>query len=313
MRPAPDLSVVIPLFNKETTIERALRSVLDQPFAGQLEVIVVDDGSTDGSCDRAAGFRDARIQLHRQQNAGPGAARNAGAAFARAPFLTFLDADDEWSRDFGSHGLAALQSCPDCVAYVSGYDAMDHAHLRGNKLRALGLDGPAGPDYQPEPKRWKPFVDAMHSSCVMVRRETFEAFGGFFDAPRVQYGEDSFLWAQVLVSAPIYWDPEPRCLFHLEDSALGFAVTRRRTARPLTLLGPDLVEAQQGAAADAMARLVAEFARDDLSALGKACALGAATKVRRQHGLNVSLGVVEDIVKAAEDRLRRIFAGTSAR
>lgn len=85
---APRVSVIIPAYNAAGSIERALRSA-----AGDVECIVVDDGSTDGTAEIVAAMPD--VTLIRQANAGPAAARNAGARCARAPVLVFLDSDDE--------------------------------------------------------------------------------------------------------------------------------------------------------------------------------------------------------------------------
>jgi len=86
------ISVVIPLFNKAQTLSRALDSVLSQTGA-ELDVVVVDDSSTDGS-DRIASSYEGRIRLVQQENAGPSAARNHGARISRYPLILFLDADD---------------------------------------------------------------------------------------------------------------------------------------------------------------------------------------------------------------------------
>lgn len=96
------ISVVIPAFNAEETIERALDSVLGQSHR-DLEVIVVDDGSSDGTAEIVDFFarRDSRVQLIRNVHGGPGAARNAGIEAARGEWVAFLDADDEYaSRAF---------------------------------------------------------------------------------------------------------------------------------------------------------------------------------------------------------------------
>lgn len=94
------ISVVIPALNAEATIERAIESVLGQTHS-DLEVIVVDDGSTDGTTEIAEFWarRDARVRVRTQQHAGPGAARNAGIDVATGEWLAFLDADDEFKPE----------------------------------------------------------------------------------------------------------------------------------------------------------------------------------------------------------------------
>src|SRR5260370_952192 len=101
------VSIVIPLYNKAAYIKRALDSVRAQTFA-DYEVIVVDDGSTDGGGDLVTGYGDPRVRLIRQNNAGPGPARNRGIEDAAGPYLTFLDADDEWMPTFLEKSLGLL-------------------------------------------------------------------------------------------------------------------------------------------------------------------------------------------------------------
>lgn len=94
----PLISVVIPLYNKEPIIGQSLQSVLSQSFE-DFEVIVVDDGSTDGSVSVVESFSDERIHLIRQENGGPSKARNTGTCAARGEWIVFLDADDEFLPD----------------------------------------------------------------------------------------------------------------------------------------------------------------------------------------------------------------------
>src|SRR5262247_778662 len=96
MVPEPTISVILPVYNRAGTVGSAIRSVLQQDFAN-FELIVVDDGSTDGSADVVETFRDPRVKLIRQtSNAGGNAARNRGIDAARAPLIAFLDSDDEY-------------------------------------------------------------------------------------------------------------------------------------------------------------------------------------------------------------------------
>lgn len=94
--PQPFVSVIIPTYNRSATIERATRSVLDQSFA-DLELIVVDDGSTDNTGAVVEGIGDARTRLIRLPvNSGPAVARNVGIDAARGTLIAFLDSDDIW-------------------------------------------------------------------------------------------------------------------------------------------------------------------------------------------------------------------------
>jgi len=99
---------VIPAFNAEPYLAEAIQSVLAQGIPG-IQVVVVDDGSTDGTAEVAAGF-GAQVALIRQPNAGIGAARNAGVERAVGNFLAFLDADDVWPAGSLASRLAVLDA-----------------------------------------------------------------------------------------------------------------------------------------------------------------------------------------------------------
>lgn len=88
------ISVIIPLYNKESIIERSLQSVLSQNF-DDFEVVVVNDGSTDKSAEIVREIKDSRITLIEQENGGPSKARNTGVKHAKGEWILFLDADDE--------------------------------------------------------------------------------------------------------------------------------------------------------------------------------------------------------------------------
>ncbi len=94
----PPISVIIPLYNKAAAVESSIRSVLNQSFR-DFELIVVDDGSTDGSGEIVKQIQDDRIKFFRQENAGPSKARNTGVLHAKGNWVLFLDADDELLSD----------------------------------------------------------------------------------------------------------------------------------------------------------------------------------------------------------------------
>lgn len=91
----PTVSVVIPTFNRKQLLQRAIDSALAQTLK-DIEVIVVDDGSTDGTAEAFSSFRDARVQYHVVPHRGACAARNAGLRLAKGQYIAFLDSDDVW-------------------------------------------------------------------------------------------------------------------------------------------------------------------------------------------------------------------------
>ena len=126
------VSVVIPVYNGERFLAQAIESVLGQTWR-EVEVIVVDDGSSDHSGEIARRF--APVRCLRQDNAGQAAARNRGAAAATGRFLAFLDADDLWLADKLERQLTAFRSAPDWPPCSAGR----RNSSRPDSLRAAGL------------------------------------------------------------------------------------------------------------------------------------------------------------------------------
>lgn len=216
----PKVSVVVPLYNKRRYIGRALESVLSQTM-GDLEVVVVDDGSTDGGADAAAALGDERVRLVRQDNRGPGAARNRGVEASCGRYLAFLDADDEYLPEYLGASTKMLDANDDCVASVSG-------HYRGlNKLDARSLwprlslsEGrvriPPGSPLE----ALRSQVNMMATCSVVCRREAFTRHGGFYAARGCTWGEDSYLWLQLLMNYPLCRDLRPLSWYHYEVGEL---------------------------------------------------------------------------------------------
>jgi glycosyltransferase involved in cell wall biosynthesis len=240
--PGPAVTVVIPLYQKAGSVLGAIRSVLAQRVES-FELVVVDDGSTDEGPALVRGVGDPRIRLVHQPNQGPGAARNRGLAEARAPLIAFLDADDEWTPEFLEVGMAALAAAPDSAAWVAG---RVEGPMRRGRSRADRRNGVVAgrwrlpPDVRP--RRLKYIVDFCHSSCILARREAIERYTGYYSADRCSYGEDSYLWLQVVLNHPLAIDPLPRVWFHTEHSALGAARIGRHPVRPALLASSALIE-----------------------------------------------------------------------
>lgn len=231
----PKVSVVIPLYNKQRQIERAVGSIFGQGVQ-DFEVVIVDDGSTDRSLDmleRSPWAQDARLRIVRQRNAGPGRARNEGARLARAQRLAFLDADDEWLPGHLAGAMAALANAPQCRAYVAAYDTGRFGSVQQNLLsRLVDRAGPWELPAGATPPEMKTAVDACHSSCVLIDRDTFFAAGGYYEKNRCTFGEDAYLMIQLVMGGPIYFQPQPTVLFHVEDSELGAARLGSHPVRP---------------------------------------------------------------------------------
>jgi GT2 family glycosyltransferase len=205
------VTVVIPLFNKAPYISRALESVIGQSFT-DFECLVVDDGSTDQGGAIVEGFRDPRIRLIRQANAGVSAARNRGVEEARRPLIAFLDADDEWQTDFLAESVEAMKRYPEAVASFSNF-------MRAGSGGPVFRDGVRESRLLPDYFAFCLAHDGLGiwSSAVMVRREALRQAGGFPTGRTV--GEDLDTWARLAWSGPIAYIPRVLSTYHVEAGA----------------------------------------------------------------------------------------------
>ena len=163
--------VVIPAYNAEGYVGQAIASVLAQTHR-DLQVVVVDDGSTDGTVAVANSFRDTRLTVFSGPNRGVSAARNRGARAVDGDFVAFLDADDTWCPDKVAVQLDAFAANPDLVAVGSllHYESLGGARLGTAGQMLKGDDHAAVAE-----GRLMPFP----ISSILIRRHTFESIGGF--------------------------------------------------------------------------------------------------------------------------------------
>ncbi len=117
---ARDISVVIPLYNKAAEIGATLRSVMCQTQPPR-EIIVVDDGSTDGSAEIVERMGSCAVTLVRRSNGGVSAARNEAMRMASGRWVALLDGDDMWYPDYLKGMASLIARYPDCGAYGSGF------------------------------------------------------------------------------------------------------------------------------------------------------------------------------------------------
>ncbi len=188
------ISVIIPLYNKERQIRATLESVLRQSYT-DYEIVVVDDGSTDGSVAIVESFNEARLRLIRQKNAGVSAARNRGICEARGEYVAFLDADDLWEPDFLKTMQHLAERYPDCSVYACNYDFVspDGAH-RPTIIRRLPFTGEHGilSNYFEVASCSHPPICSI---SLMVKKEAIQAIGGFPEG--IKSGEDLLTWAKL--------------------------------------------------------------------------------------------------------------------
>ena len=186
----PRVSVVIPVFNAERHLASTVASVVRQK-ANPLEIIIVDDGSTDGSAAIAARCAGP-IRYVFQPNAGPPAARTAGLDLARGELIAFLDADDLWSDDRLEIQLGILSRHPGADLVAGRFQWVRDAALPGEPPRLIPLAGPRNP---------------LSLGTALIRRHLFTTVGGLDESLRYCDDVDWYLRArEIRVSMVLHED-----------------------------------------------------------------------------------------------------------
>ena len=181
-----NFSVVIPLYNKEQSIVNTLLSVLKQSYQN-FEIVVIDDGSTDGSVDAVKTINDERIRLIHQENQGVSAARNRGIKESKYEWVAFLDGDDLWGVNHLEEVVNMMNLFPHEKVYVTSFEYSDKREMYKNERKSsvFKID-----DY---------FKEAINeiilwTSIVVLKKECIEKVGGF--NINLNRGEDLDLWAR---------------------------------------------------------------------------------------------------------------------
>ncbi len=206
----PLVSVIVPAYNAEDTILETIHSVLHQSLQ-DLELIVVDDGSSDSTFAIAQSVKDPRVRALSFENGGAAMARNRGIQQAKGDFLSFIDADDLWVINKLEKQLQALQKMPEaCGAYswTLIMDAEGETFYPGN---CESFEGDVYPQLL-----LSNFVGS--GSNMLVRREASEAIGGF-DA-NLRSHEDWDYYLRLAHRWPFAVVSEPQILYRKTDSSL---------------------------------------------------------------------------------------------
>lgn len=207
------ISVVIPLYNKVDTIRRALNSVKNQTFR-DFEIIVVDDGSTDGGGSVVESFEQQNLRIVRQKNAGVSAARNHGIEEAKGEYVAFLDADDEWKHDYLQTQMLLAEKYPTCDVFVTNYEHISEGGVISptiiRKLSFPGEDGILSNYFEVASCSHPPIC----SSSIIVRKKAMDVIGGF--PVGVISGEDLLTWARLAASFKIAYCKKSLALYHVE-------------------------------------------------------------------------------------------------
>ncbi|HEG43675.1 MAG TPA: glycosyltransferase family 2 protein [Phycisphaerales bacterium] len=209
------VSVVMPAYNAQEHIRRAIDSVLGQTKTVDA-IIVVDDGSTDRTAEIVSSY-GSKVQLIRQQNAGPAAARNAGIKAARSEWIAFLDADDEWLAEKIERQSSLLMRNRQLVWSSSNFIYCkcdeDHRYDRHTLEEAEKLLG--GKEYFDD--YFSAFADdiAGYTGVMMVRKDVLEEVGLF--PTDMTSSEDTDTWWRIAYEYPnIGHVVEPLTVYHIQ-------------------------------------------------------------------------------------------------
>ncbi len=266
------ISVVIPLYNKAAEVERSVRSVLAQS-SQPLEIIVVDDGSTDRSLEVVRAIESPLIRIISQPNGGVSAARNRAIGECRGEWVALLDADDRWREDYLQEQERMIERYPDCGAYATAFVVDDGRHeVVGDTPMMEGVV-----DFFAE--SMQRYV--MIPSATILKRSLVVELGGFPVGMRM--GEDQYLWTKVARCSSVAFSPKPLAIysraaenrsaaiyrpeqtkFSLEDlyDESASAISNEYVAR--VALGKALVESARGGSEQAQ-RAVEIFAYNTMS------------------------------------------------
>ncbi|BDC53194.1 fucosyltransferase (plasmid) [Bryobacterales bacterium F-183] len=231
-------SVIVPLYNKKRYIRRCLDAILSQSFR-DFEVIVVNDGSTDGSEQIVEQEYPSRVRLVTQPNAGPGSARNHGCRLAQSELYAFLDGDDAWEPNYLAESDAWFTAHPQAAMLTWCMRLFPSDKTLEESWRSLAIPKS---EFQLQPDTPVRSVIGMLAnmlpSSTVIRADAFTRCGGYYDKFRCLYSEDTHLWMKVLLNYPAGFDWRPLTLRFEDASELALNLKSVRPIEPF-LLDPD--------------------------------------------------------------------------
>lgn len=200
-----DASVILPTRNRRALLTTTLRSVLGQGDV-ELEVIVVDDASTDDTPEVLGALDEPRVRVLRNEaSVGPNAARNLGARAAEGRWVAFVDDDDLWAPDKLAAQLRAAEETGRDWAYAGSVNVNEQLEV------VHGIPPPSPKHVVAEVRRYNPIPAS--ASNVAILRTSFAAAGGFNDELRTC--EEWDLWIRLADAGPPAWVPEPLVAYRM--------------------------------------------------------------------------------------------------
>ncbi|WP_069789917.1 glycosyltransferase family 2 protein [Cyanobacterium sp. IPPAS B-1200] len=212
----PLISVIIPVYNGEKTIQETIKSVLQQTFT-DFELIIINDGSTDNTLEKIAQIEDDRVKVLSFANQGVSAARNLGIANSQGDYLAFLDTDDLWTEDKLELQLKALQENKEAVLAYSWINNIDKNSKFLRSYSHILLNG-----YVYEKLLISNFLGT--ASNPLIRRKVFAEIGNFEES--FPYAEDWDLYLRIAKKYDFVCVPLPQILYRISSNSLSTNTTK---------------------------------------------------------------------------------------
>lgn len=216
----PLISVIIPAYNAEKTIKETIKSVLNQTIS-DFEILVINDGSQDGTVEIVESITDSRIKLFSYPNAGPQKTRNRGIHHASGDYIALLDADDRWTPDKLASQLKALQDNPQAAVAYSWTDYIDesdqflrpgpHIHASGDIFPQLLLADCIGSGSNP-----------------LIRQQALAEVGNFDES--LPAAQDWEMWLRLAARYPFVVVPEVQVFYRISGNSWSSNVYRMEAA-----------------------------------------------------------------------------------
>lgn len=232
------ISIVIPLYDKVTQVSRTLDSVRRQGFLAY-ELLIIDDGSTDGSPEAVRAYLNKyrnfarQVRLLSQQHAGVSAARNRGIQESRFDWIAFLDADDMWTPDYLATQYELSLKYPSCEVLAAAYGfsrgAGQFTPARFSRLPFRGPDGVLTNYFEVAACSHPPLSSIM----TIVRKRAIQTIGGFPEG--IASGEDLLTWAKLALYYPIAFNRKCMGVYDHDASRANKDQQQRMPARADTV------------------------------------------------------------------------------
>jgi glycosyltransferase involved in cell wall biosynthesis len=221
----PTISVIIPAYNAEKTIQETIESVLDQTFQ-DFELIVINDGSTDRTLEIISSFTDSRLQVFSFPNSGAQKSRNVGLSKSSGEYIAFLDADDLWNPDKLELQLKALKENPEAAVAYSWTDYIDES----SHFLYQGFHKSPQGDIYPL-LLVKNYLE--NGSNPLMTRQALSEIGGFDES--LSGGQDWDLYLRLAARYKFVSVPQVQILYRLSPNSISSNILRQESACLLVL------------------------------------------------------------------------------